>query len=87
MASVAEGHTVELGPLEVQVHVGLPREADAAVDLQRRLGHPHRGQTRSLGQVVGGVLDSVKMLAAEVMAPGAVAGYPQSGEAGGRPGP
>ena len=30
----AEGEAVELGPLQVEVHVVLPREADAAVHLQ-----------------------------------------------------
>ena len=74
VAGVAEGHLIELGPFEVQVHVGLPGEADAPVHLQCRLGHPHRSQTRSLGQVVGEVLNSLKMLATEVVAPDAMTG-------------
>ena len=39
---VAERQLVELGPLQEQVEVVLPREADAAVHLQRRRHHPLR---------------------------------------------
>ena len=40
---VTEADLIELGPLQVQVHVVLPGEADAAVDLQPGRHHPARG--------------------------------------------
>src|SRR5207249_2900169 len=40
---VAEGDLVELGALQVQVQVVLPREADAAVDLEARRHDPAGG--------------------------------------------
>ena len=42
----AEQRGVELGALEQPVHVGLPREADAAVRLDRRAGHLDAGVAR-----------------------------------------
>ena len=39
---VAEAHLVELGPLQEEVQVVLPREPDAAVHLERRRHHPLR---------------------------------------------
>src|SRR5439155_6714025 len=67
---VAEGDFGALRALEVDVHVVLPREADAAVDLDAfaggvavrvgRVGLRHRGGERRLGDVVrdgpGGVV-------------------------------
>ena len=68
---VPNGEAVELGPLHVEVQVVLPREADAAVDLQARghdpaggVGGPHLGGRRgdrrvgvARGERPGGVVD------------------------------
>ena len=43
VTGIAERHREHLGPLQEEVDVGLPGEADAAVDLEGRLGHPHAG--------------------------------------------
>src|SRR3954449_5133002 len=45
-AAVAVGMGVRLAALEEEVQVVLPREADAAVDLERRPGHAPAGVAR-----------------------------------------
>src|SRR5581483_9742657 len=59
---VAEEDVVGFGPAVEEVGVGVPGEADAAVDLDVLGGHEHGGLTRvalghGCGRLAGGVVD------------------------------